>query len=130
MIIKMIKDYIKFEKALNSLKKIKPKQLGILKLHLVPFEFYQDNFRVYLDKYEGQKELRKEWLKLNRDYWKIVSDELEKLKRDKKKRTFKNLFVNEYKGWDGSDGSCTFTDLNEKESNPCQHFTDRFKRRM
>jgi len=51
--IEFIKEYIAFEKSLNKLTKIfpKPKQ-GMAKLHLLPIEFYQDNFRIYLDEYE------------------------------------------------------------------------------
>lgn len=44
---------------------------------------YQNKCRIYLDEYEGQKDLREHWFFVN---------------------------VLRKKGWDGIDGSCTFTD--------------------
>ncbi len=55
-------DVYEFEKALTKVAK-----LGLFvgeckpKLHLVPIEFYQDNYRFYLDECDGQEKLREEW---------------------------------------------------------------------
>jgi len=42
---------------------------------------YQNDCRIYLDEYEGQKELREEWFKLNRDYFKIIDKTFDILKK-------------------------------------------------
>ncbi|MGD2071864.1 MAG: hypothetical protein PVG65_00035 [Candidatus Thorarchaeota archaeon] len=65
VLIEGIQTWIKFERQLLKLKCLMPKK-NILNLRMLAesyYPIYQDNFRIYLDEYPEQKNLREQWLK-------------------------------------------------------------------
>ena len=56
MLYECVTKYIQFERVLNKISKIYPRpRRGYSKLHLLPIEFYQDNFRFYEDEYQSNE---------------------------------------------------------------------------